>query len=129
MKYFISILAFIISLVTFISCQEDCVKPSGINGEWIWEKSVSTWGTSTPENTGQQRKLRIDDYVYREIINDSLVFESQYDLIIRNDSCCGDRIFIVFSPGYEEGIGISDSKLIRVETMYFDGFTHYYHRN
>jgi len=102
--------------------------PTGINGEWIWDKSGSPWGTATPVNTGEQRRLKIDDFIYREIINDSIVFESLYDLIIREDSLYGDQKVIVFPSGYEEGIEISDSELIRIETLWLDGFKHYYHR-
>ena len=72
--------------------------------------------------------LKIDDYIYREIINDSVVFESQYDLIIREDSLYADQTLIVFPSGYEEGILVNKSQLRRVETLWFDGFTHYYHR-
>lgn len=114
--------------MAFFSCGEDSARPTGINGEWIWQKSVSPWGTATPENTGEQRSLNIDDFIYRELINDSIVFESQYDLILREDSIYGDQKYIVFPSGYEEGIDISESELIRIETMWFDGFNHYYHR-
>jgi len=73
-------------------------------------------GTATPENTGEQRMLKIDDYIYREIINDSVVFESQYDLIIREDSLYADQTLIVFPSGYEEGILVNKYQLRRVET-------------
>lgn len=110
------------------SCEKDCIKPIGISGNWIWDKSVSTWGTWSPENSGERRELKIDDYYYKEFLNDSLVFESQYDLVIRIDSIYGPQSYIVFPSGYEEGISFNESNLVRVETMYIDGFTHYYHR-
>lgn len=115
-------------MAVFVSCEKDCVKPTGINGEWIWQKSVSTWGTWTPENTGEHRKLKIDDFIYREYINDSLVYESQYDLEIREDSVLGPRNFIVFSSGSDLLIGIGESKLLLTEYNWDDGFTYYYNR-
>ena len=128
MKYFFAILVVICTSVAFFSCENDDVRSTGIYGEWIWEKSVSPLATLTPENSGEQRMLNIDDFIYREIINDVIVFESQYDLIIRMDSLYGDQKYIVFPSGYEEGIDISGSELIRTEAQWFDGFKHYYHR-
>ena len=129
LKLSFSILVCSFILAAFFSCHKDCVKPTGINSEWIWEKSESPWGTLTPLNTGEQRKLKIDDYIFREFINDSLVFESQYDLVMRNDSIYDNQTFIVFPSGYEEGIIINGSELVRIEVLWSDGFNHYYDRN
>jgi hypothetical protein len=125
---FISIAIFV-SLIT-TGCEKDCIKAKGINGEWIWTKSIGgiSGGSFTPKDAGYIERLVIDDFVFKEFINDSLISESQYELETRVDSNLGERNFIVFPSGYEEGIGESESELVFYEIMFIDGFTRYYKR-
>jgi len=118
----------IISLIPFYSCEKEEIDPADIQGDWIWEKSVGGWVTLTPNNIHEERSLQIDKEYYREFVNGSLVYESPYQLVIRPDSMYGDQRFIVFPSGYEEAVGFSKLKLVRLESMWIDGFTHYYHR-
>lgn len=128
------ILFFILTSITiFIAsgCDKDCLQDRGINGEWIWIKSVGGFsgGTITPDDVGYTEKLKIDDFIYQVYVNDTLAYESQYDLEIREDSISGPRNYLVFPSGYEEWIGISESELVLDEIMYDDGYTRYYQRD
>jgi hypothetical protein len=83
-------IAFIFSLVA-TGCEKECIKAKGINGEWIWTKSIGGifGGTITPKEAGYTERLVIDDFFFQQFINDSLVYESQYELEIRVDSTLG----------------------------------------
>jgi hypothetical protein len=114
--------------VTTSSCDNDSSFPKNIKGHWTWEKSVGGWGTLTPENTEEKRSLKIGDYLFKSFINDSLVFESPYDIEIREDPYFDSNTFIIFDSRRRENILLSKCELIWVEDG-DDGFTHYYYKN
>lgn len=124
----------ILTSITMGSCKKDdeCIKGVGINGEWIWIESVGGFGgwTWTPETENVTKKLIIDDFIYREFINDSLVLETEYELGISDETLLGteERTFIRFESGGEQAIIISDSELKLIEQC-FDCFNHRYRRN
>ncbi len=93
-------------------CENDCVIPKGIYGEWNWTMTEIHGSISTPEILGYTEKLSINDFTFKRYINDSLVYESQYDLTTRTDSLNIERNFIVFSSGFEEGIYIGETELV-----------------
>lgn len=123
MKNLLSTLSAIILSILFVSCSKDCKEPTGINGEWIWTKSVGYFGTYTPLDLGFNKKLIIDDFIFKQFENDSLIFESQYDLVIREANT-----FIDFEHGLGYIIDIQGSKLELSEYLWTDGYTHYYIR-
>jgi hypothetical protein len=126
-------LAFVALVITFLpSCQKDCgcvMPPTGINGEWIWIESVGGIGgwTLTPESEMITKRLYIDDFTFKEFVNDSLVFESDYDLEIRQDTFWDTNRYIMFESGGERAIKIGASELDMHE-MCFDCFSHKYRR-
>ncbi len=107
----------LILLILFLSgCtkENNCPKNTSINGEWIWvETGGSRAGPITPESTGISKKLIIDDFIYREFENDSLVLETQYELGISDEELYGtnERTFIEFDSGYRRAVIISETKL------------------
>ncbi len=113
----INIIVLIILILFLLGCtkENNCPKNTSINGEWIWVKTGgSRAGPITPESTGISRKLVIDDFIYREFENDSLVLETQYELGISDEELYGtkERTFIEFaSGGYRRAIIISETKL------------------
>lgn len=124
---------FTFSLLLFLcfSCrkEKDCPKPEGIRGEWQWVESVGGIGgwTLTPESEKISKTLRIDDFTYREFVNDSLVYESEYDLEIRKDTFWDTDRYIIFKDGDERAIKITASTLELYE-LCFDCFFHKYKR-
>lgn len=119
-------------LLIFLSCHKytDCEQTPGINGEWIWEKSVGGFGgwTETPASEGVTKKLKIDDFTFEAYVNDSLVFKSAYDLETRIDTFFGTNTYIEFETGGEEAILIKENQLELFE-MCADCFSHTYKRN
>jgi hypothetical protein len=113
-----------------IGCKDDCVSPKGIYVDWIWTRTYDNHHgiTTTPEDLGYTEKLSIDDFTFKQYINDSLVYESQYDLITRADSLNNEGKFIVFPSGYEQKIHVDESQLILTETIFFINPTSYYKR-
>lgn len=69
---------------------------TGIQGEWLWIKTEGgvSGALITPENAGYNKTLVIDDVVWREYLNDSLIKESQYIFVIDSNS--------IFSKGWIE---------------------------
>ena len=130
MKNYILLLLMGALMLTIMSCHDgDCPKAIGINGEWVWVKSIGGIGGSTlnPDSEGIEQSLFIDDFVYQKYIDDSLVFESAYDLEIRPDSSFGTNTFILFDTGGERAVEIKDSEFVEHE-LCFDCFSHYYKR-
>lgn len=103
-------------IICLFGCEEDCPAPKGIYGDWKWTKTIIHGYLSTPELLGYTEKLTIDDFTFKRYMNDSLVYESQYDLLIRTDSLNNDRSFIVFSSGHEEGIYVDRKELVLIHT-------------
>jgi hypothetical protein len=125
------LLPFTIVLFLFAACKkdQDCPKPTGVNGEWEWVQSAGGFGgwTLNPESEGFQIKLVIDDFMYREYKNDSLIFESQYDLEIRPDTFFNTNTYISFETGGAKAIDIGPDTL-RLYDMCADCFDHVYKR-
>ncbi|MCB0521972.1 MAG: hypothetical protein KDD27_23720 [Saprospiraceae bacterium] len=127
------IFTFILILI-LLGCKKDdeCFKAIGINGEWIWVESVGGFGgwTLTPESESITKKLIIDDFFYKEFVNDSLVLETEYELGISEETLLGteERTFIKFDSGGEQAIIIEDSELELIDQC-FDCFNHRYRRN
>jgi hypothetical protein len=121
----------LVALVAIVqlSCSKDCVTQKSISGEWLWIESTGTWGPFTPEMAGYNEILLIDDFYFIRLHNDSLVFESQYDLVIRTDTLSGYTHFIQFAPDYDFAISIKDGELDLIEYQWYDGLTHHYKRN
>ncbi len=116
-------------LLTACHKNNGCPAPEGLQGTWIWEKSVGGFGgwTITPDSTGTTRRLEIDDFFYREFENDSLVFESQYDLEIRPDSFLNTNRYLRFSQWDERAVWYDASRL-HVHERCADCFSHEYRR-
>ena len=111
---------------------DPCEKPTGLAGEWIWVESVGGIGgwTETPATEHQTKTLKIDDYYFREYVNDTLAFESQYDLGISDEVLVGTeaRTYIEFTPSGElKAIVTSDTELLLYDQC-IDCFTHRYKR-
>lgn len=118
-------------LLALNACQKDegCRQADSINGEWIWIASVGGLAgqTHTPQSDGVTRKLEIDDFFFRQYVDDSLVFEKQYDLEIRKDSLFGTDQYLIFSDGLESAIKIKEPFLEIIE-LCFDCYVHEYRR-
>lgn len=113
------------------SCRKETGCTTGLNGEWIWTASYGGLGgwTLTPESEMATQKLVIDDFFFREYLNDSLVFESEYDLGISEEPLLGteERAYIEFGSGGIRAIIIGASELELIEQC-FDCFSHQYRR-
>jgi hypothetical protein len=113
------------------ACRKEtaCEQPTGIQGEWIWTKSVGGFGgwTLTPESEMMTQTLKIDDLFYEEYVNDSLILRVEYDLDARNEDFFGTNQYLVLECGTEYAFKVSDSTLELYE-LCFDCFTHYYER-
>ena len=124
----------IILIINLIGCkkEDECFKAIGINGEWVWIESVGGIGgwTLTPESEGIMKKLIIDDFKYKEFVNDSLVLETEYELGISDETLLGteEKTFIRFESGGEQAIVISDSELELIDQC-FDCYNHRFKRN
>lgn len=127
------IFSFILTLILF-GCKKDDerFKANGINGEWIWVESTGGIGgwTLTPESENITKKLIIDDFIYKEFVNDSLVLETEYELGISEEKLIGtkEKTFIKFASGGEQAIIMADSELQFIDQC-FDCFNHRYKRN
>lgn len=115
------------------SCQKEtnCEPPVGINGEWIWVESNGglSGSTFTPETEGFTRRLAIDDFFFREYVNDSLAFESEYDLKISTETLLGteEKTYIEYANGGAQAILIGATELTLIDQC-FDCFFHIYRR-
>ncbi|NUQ24896.1 MAG: hypothetical protein HUU34_13165 [Saprospiraceae bacterium] len=113
------------------ACRKEtaCEQPRGIQGEWVWKKSVGGFGgwTLTPESEMRTQTLKIDDFFYEEYVNDSLVQRVEYDLDVRDENYFGTNQYLVLETGTEYAFKVSDSTLELYE-LCFDCFTHYYER-
>lgn len=122
----------LISVLAGCKKEDDCYKAIGINGEWIWVESVGGFGgwTLTPESEKMTKKLVIDDFFYKEFVNDSLVLETKYELGISDEPLLGteEKTFIKFDSGGEQAIIIGDTELEFIDQC-FDCFSHRYKRN
>lgn len=126
--------ALALALGTFLvlaACRKEtaCEQPTGIQGEWVWKKSVGGFGgwTLTPESEMMTQTLKIDDIFYEEYINDSLILRVEYDLDIRDEVFFGTNQYLVLETGTEFAAKVEDQKLELYE-LCFDCFTHYYER-
>lgn len=83
--------------------------------------------TITPETIMATKTLKVDELVFREYQNDSLIFESQYDLFTRPDSSWGTNRYIRYENGDEQAVLLDGSDLQIIE-LCFDCFAHRYKR-
>lgn len=118
-------------LLPFSSCVKDpdCSKPSGIYGEWEWVQSFGGFGgwKETPESAGYRLRLEIDDLHYRQYKNDSLIFESPYDLVMRPDSVWDTNTYLEFETGGAQAYQIRADTLFLYD-LCADCFDHTYIR-
>lgn len=121
-------LAFGCLLLLITACQKDkdCIAYLGINGEWTWVKSVGgiAGSTLTPETENLTRTLEIDDFKFREYVNDTLAYQSEYDLDM--DST-GLAWIIYEDDGRQQLVEISETEL-KLHDAYPDGFSALYER-
>ncbi len=73
------------------------------------------------------RRLKIDDFVYQEFVNDSLVLSAQYDIEIRDDEFFESNKYLVIENQTEYAFKIEGTTLELFE-LCFDCFTHQYER-
>jgi hypothetical protein len=130
----LSLIFIIISACFLFGCktEDDSFIEEGINGEWIWQQSGGGFGgwVLTPESQNATIKLIIDDTIYKEFVNDSLVLETSYELVISEEILIGtkEKDLIRFESGREKAILISDSELELIDQC-FDCYSHRYIRN
>ena len=125
------IFSFILALLS-LGCEKDIKYRTAINGEWVWVESVGGFGgwTLTPESENKTRRLIIDDFLYKEYVNDSLVLETLYDLGISEKSLVGteERTFIELATGRKQAIVLRGSELELIDQC-IDCFSHRYRRD
>lgn len=111
-------------LLLLFSCRKEtgCLQGTGLSGEWIWTASYGGLGgwTLTPMSEMATQRLIIDDFFFREFVNDSLVFESEYDLGISEEPLPGteERAYIEFESGGIRAIVIGASELELIEQCF-----------
>jgi hypothetical protein len=128
MKYYFFF--FLLAIATFTACKDDDpVNATGIEGDWRWTQSYGglLGQTITPDSAGYTRHLEIDSETYREFQDDSLIFQSNYNIETRVDSLFGTNKIIAFDTGYELAIIQSGNNLKLIEIC-FDCFEHSYVR-
>lgn len=125
----ISILSIFVVFFAIASCDEDCSAPATVIGEWTWAKSVGGFAghTLTPESEGYTKKLVIDDHFYTEYIDDSIDFNTQYDLRFDQDSIFGTPYVIEFDSGGLVAYTYEGDQLKIIEVC-ADCYTHFYTR-
>ena len=129
MKFkFLCISTLVLGVLLHLSCSKECNTTDSIDGEWLWTISTGTWGPFTPEEAGYTETLFIDEFYFKKFHNDSLVFESQYDLFVRTDTIRGYVYSIQFTSGLEFVFSIEDEEL-KIIDYRPDGFTDHYIRN
>lgn len=127
------IFSIILAIVLF-GCkkEEESFKITGLEGEWIWMESIGGIGgwTLTPESENMTKKLIIEDFVYKQFVNDSLVLEAVYEVGISEEPLLGseEKTFIRIDSGIKQAVVISGSELELIEQCY-DCFYHRYSRN
>ena len=127
----ISLFAIAFLLFSSLGCNKnkDCIIDDQIQGEWVWLKSVGGIGgwTLTPESENITRKLIITDNIYREYVNDSLVYEKKFVSGISEDKLIDTdvRKYIQFESGEKLATKIKDSDLELIEQC-IDCFKYYY---
>ncbi len=110
-----------------VSCHDDCEKIGCIVGEWTWVESVGGFGgwTITPESEMMTERLHIDDFIFQEYRNDTLAFESEYDIGVSTKSLIGtpERTYIEFKSGGRLAITAERSELELFDQC-FDCYVH-----
>ncbi len=130
----INLIFSIILAIVLFGCkkEEESIKITGLEGEWIWIESIGGIGgwTLTPESENMTKKLIIEDFVYKQFVNDSLVLEAGYEVGISEEPLLGseEKTFIRFDSGIKQAVIISGSELELIEQCY-DCFSHRYSRN
>lgn len=129
-KTWLLMLVVLTVILPLFGCEKDCSSPMGFYGEWEWIRTFDNHNgvTTTPEDLGYTEHLSVGDFIFRQFINDSLVFESQYDLLIRTDSLGKSKNFLVFPSGYEREISVDGNELALTETWLLVNPTSYYTR-
>ena len=120
---------FLLASTLFIACKDEDEDPNALIGEWEWVQSYGgiQGQTLTPQSEGVTKHLEIDDDTYKEFINDSLIFQSGYEIEARQDSIFGTDQVITFDTGYELAFIQGGDNLQLIE-LCFDCFDHSYVR-
>jgi hypothetical protein len=128
LKSFTILLSIIVIL--FVSCNKDCSSNDNIHGYWEWTKSIGGFygRTITPKTTGFTSHIFISGNQYKEYQNDSLIFESTYELQTKLNSANEKRKYIFFESGWDYEINLDCNELILYEIHWSDGYTRYYSR-
>jgi hypothetical protein len=122
--------ATLLLLLAAAACHKDCPAPVlSVRGDWRWDHSTGGLGgwTVTPATQGYTKRVLIDDFWYREYRNDTLFFESQYDIEVRQDSFFGANTYLRFSNGGEYAYVLRYNELDLYEQC-FDCFAHFFVR-
>lgn len=117
------ILTILLTILALTSCDSNNTKSRGIQGEWLWKKSEGFYGTLSPNSLGVHRKLIIDDFTYREYENYTLIFESAYDITVRDTIT-----YIDFESGSSLMLNVDDFELQLTEYLWTHGYCHYFIR-
>ena len=123
MKKIIGIGAILLLLVG-LGCRDmrDCSPRTDINGEWIW---VETYGgvvgwTTTPQTENMTQKIIIDDPVFEQYRNDTLISTQSFQIMIS-----GSDTLIQFDDGNQQYLKLRAQELI-LSDLCADCFTHRY---
>ena len=107
--------------------EEICTGGNQIDNRWIWVQSAGGEAGEilTPESEMLTRKLVIDEVMYREYVNDSLVFESEYEIGVIDPIFGSDSTSLKLIGGAEYAMTLTETELTLYE-MCFDCYIHYY---
>lgn len=115
-----------------MGCMKDSDETNSkcIEGEWRWVESVGGIGgwTITPQTEGYEQTLKIEKNTYKEYINDSLVYTSDYTIGESSENQIGteSKNFIKIEKG-TLAFTCSDKQLNLFEQC-FDCYIHSYIR-
>ncbi len=113
-------------LLNFISCGEDDLhsfNPEQLQGKWNWVSSVGGIGgwTQTPESTGQDIQLEIQNGIFKQFTNGTLTLETTYTLEEAESIFTGeteDMIFLSSEFQIQYSFILENDRLVLKEECY-----------
>lgn len=118
-------------LILVISCDKECgdANISELRGDWEWIESTGGFAgiTITPETEMATQSLKINKTHYEAYRNDSLMFRSEYDIVITPDSSWGTNTFLEFETGGSVAF-IQQGTSLTLYELCADCFMHSYER-